>query len=187
MNLLATGLWRWKKNLSRDYTLDEGQQEGEGKYVDSQMCPSGCLWAWWSTSSKRSEPGGEAGKKECNRKILLTWKFVHESVLKSNVISVKRTPLDHGHIFLCVRAFVNACVYVFAFQATEWCHTVFQQPFVLNITEFLLFINEESRVWKGTRPSPTAAAHIPGLLIPTAAALLPFHASSLKGLQTPKR
>lgn len=43
-------------------------------------------------------------------------KIVHEPVLKSNVISSKLSPLDHGYIFLCVRACVHVCLCVFAFH-----------------------------------------------------------------------
>lgn len=121
-------------------------------------------------------------------KTLLTWKFVHEPVLESNVISSKLTPPPpplHSHTFTCV--WVCACVCVFAFQTTKRCHTVFRQACVRSTRELLSLRKEESRVWGATRPRATGKTYVPGLLAPMAAALVPFHSSILEGLQMPKR
>lgn len=99
--------------------------------------------------------------------------------IKSDLIKAF-PPWSQPYILMC------ACVPVFAFQTTKCCHTAFQQHCVLSPGVPHIY-----KWWaQGLRSyllSPTASTRAPSLLTPVAAALVPSHASNLKGLQILKR
>lgn len=95
-------------------------------------------------------------------KTLLTWKFVHEPVLKSNVISSKLPLLDHSHISSCVCAFVHACVCVCFSDYKVLSYSV---STALCIKYYLVPLIHKW-AWEATHSSPKVTKHTPCLWFP---------------------